>query len=90
MSQELPNLDAMTREELLVFWGEWHEASYKQAEKLVGVRPDASKVVEVLACYAITKAVAIGARLKGDTKSSLMYELECQQTYEQLPSDLRW
>lgn len=90
MDQEIPNFDAMTQEELRAFWGKWHVTTQNKAVGLVGNRPDACKVVEVLATYAINKSTAMGLRLEGKIAEAVKYEADCDLAYERLPVDVRW
>ena len=87
---ETPNFDAMSAEELREFWAKWHRPSKKAAVEFVGVRKDAKSIMENLANYAINKACAVDARLKGDITTATIYEHSCQLCYDRLPADVRW
>ena len=90
MAQEIPNFDAMTQEELRAFWSKWHITTKKKASLVVGDRPDARNIVEILACYAINKSCAVGLRLEGKIEQAMKYEADCELWYERLPDDVRW
>lgn len=90
MAQEIPNFDAMTQEELRTFWSKWHVTTKKMAATLVGNRPDARNIVEILACYALNKSCAVYLRLEGEIARAEKYEQDCQLAYERLPADVRW
>jgi hypothetical protein len=87
---DLPNLDAMTQDELRTFWSKWHVTTKKEVVRFLGEREDACKVMETLACYAINKSCAIGLRLEGQIEHALTYEQACEIQYEKLPEDVRW
>lgn len=87
----IPNLDGMTREDLMDFWKKYHRASRKDAEALVGDRrPGYTNIAATVANYACNKAVAMKCRLDGDIPAASVYELAADRCYESLPADLRW
>lgn len=88
----VPNLDALSHNELTAFWVR-HQGgrSRKEAEFLVGDRRKGYTIIAAqLANYAINKATAIDCRLRGDTQAALVYEQICDLIYERLPRDVRW
>lgn len=87
---DTPNFDAMTQEELRDFWAKWHITTKKKAVVVTGERKDAKNIMEVLACYAINKASAIGLRLQGNINAAMTYEHACELCYGRLPEDVRW
>jgi hypothetical protein len=87
---QIPNFNTMTAEELRSFWSKWHVSTKTKAVTLVGNWPDARKIVETLACYAINKACAIHLRLEGNIARAEKYEEDCQLAYDRLPEDIRW
>jgi hypothetical protein len=87
---EIPNFDSMNQDELRSFWSKWHVTTRNKASEIVGNRSDAHKIVEVLACYALNKSIAIGLRLEGKISTAMKYEDDCQRAYERLPADVRW
>ena len=87
--ENIPNFNAMSRNELISFWSEWERVTKKKAVTLVGVRPNASALVHILANYARNKSIAIGCREEGKASAS-RYEKECDKIYANLPEDCRW
>lgn len=91
MANTVPNLDAMSSEDLMAFWKRYARPSRKDAEALVGDRRRGFTTISgSLAGYASNKATAITCRLRGDVNAALVYERICEVIYEKLPSDLRW
>lgn len=91
MSNNVPNLDAMSEDELMAFWNRFHRASRKDAEWLVGDRRKGfTLLAAALANYACNKAVAMKCRLNGNILGAQCYEHVAQLCYERLPEDLRW
>lgn len=91
MANNIPNLDAMSIEELRAFWKQHHKSTKAKATVFLGVaRPDGKKVIETLANYALNKMVAMQARLEGNIKTAMVYEEHAQLSYERLPKDCRW
>lgn len=88
----VPNLDAMTVEELRDFWRRYHYgAKRKDCEDLIGSRCDGYTVIaSKLANYADNKAVAMECRLRGDIQAASIYETICDQIYSRLPEDIKW
>ncbi len=87
----VPNFDAMTRDELMEFWRRFHRPTRKDAEWLVGDRRKGfTNVAAALANYACNKAVAMSCRISGDITAALIYEQHCDLSYERIPADLRW
>jgi hypothetical protein len=87
----IPNFDAMTRDELRSFWSEYHICSKSKAVELLGVvRKDGKKIVETLACYAMDRSVAMGYRLEGKIQQAIICENNAQLAYNRLPSVCRW
>ncbi len=90
MSQ-VPNLDAMTPDDLMAFWKRYARPSWKDAETLVGDRRRGFTTISgSLAGYASNKATAMQCRERGDVQAALMYEKICETIYAGLPSDVRW
>lgn len=87
----IPNLDCMPIEELRAFWKYHHVTTKPRAAALLGVaRPDGKEVVETLANYAMSKLVAMQARLDGNIQTAMQYEEHAQLAYDRLPQDCRW
>lgn len=93
---EVPNFDAMTRDELRAFWGKYHLATRRHAREFLKVDRSAPvshalvRGLQTLAAYALDKSVAMGLREKGEIQRALTYEQHCELRYESLPSMLRW
>lgn len=91
MANNVPNFDAMDREELMEFWKKYHRPSRKDAEALIGDRRKRfTSLASTLACYASNKAAAIACRLQGNMPGAQAYELICDRVYDKLPADLKW
>ncbi len=91
MSNNIPNFDAMSANELMSFWARYSRPTRKDAAALIGdKRPGYTTICGTLAAYACNKAVAMKCRLDGDIQGAQIYELHCDQTYDRLPEDLRW
>lgn len=88
----IPNLDAMTEDELMAFWQRYqNRQTRKDAAELIGDRRKGYTVLAAkLGGYASNKAAAIACRSRGDIQAAEVYESICEQIYETLPSDLRW
>lgn len=87
----VPNLDAMSEEELGKFWGRYHRARRKDAEALIGdTRKNYTIIASDLANYAINKSCAMSLRKKGEIARATVYEYACESIYERIPQDLRW
>ncbi len=91
MSNNIPNLDAMSIDELWIFHGRYSRPTRKDAAELIGdKRPGYTTICGTLAAYAINKAVAMRCRIEGDIQTAEIYEIHCDQAYIRLPQDLRW
>lgn len=82
----IPNLDAMSRSDLMAFWNRCRRAKLAQADKL-GV---SVKVCGTLAAYACAKACAMRHRGEGDLQGARVYEDHCEIYYKSLPASARW
>ncbi len=91
MTNTVPNLDAMTADDLMAFWKRYARPSRKDAEALIGDRRKGFTTISgKLAGYASNKATAMTCRLRGDINAALVYEGICETIYEGLPEDVRW
>lgn len=87
----IPNFDAMDKDELMTFWFKYAHATRVQAEDLVGDRRKGFTVIaKQVANYAANKGAAVSCRLKGDIVGAQIYESICDSIYDSLPADLRW
>lgn len=91
MDNNVPNFDAMTKDELMSFWFKYSRASRSEAAELVGHRrPGFTIAVRQLANYAANKGAAASCRLQGNIQGALCYENICDSIYDALPQDVRW
>lgn len=87
----IPNLDAMTEEDLMAFWKRYSRPTRKDAEALIGDRRKGfTTVAGSLAGYASNKATAMRCRKNGDVLAAQVYETICENIYNDLPFGLRW
>lgn len=86
----VPNLDAMTPDDLWEFSTKYSRAGRSACEALVGKRTGYTVIAHRLANYACNKAVAMRCRLRGDISAAMMYETICDGIYVKLPEDCRW
>lgn len=86
---EVPNLDAMTAEDLHAFW-EKHQNGRKRADLFpTGIRGCRQATVD-LANYAINKLTATKCREAGTIDVALNYERICDDIYKALPTWAKW
>ncbi len=91
MSNNIPNFDGMTPESLWSFYWRYSRCSWKDAETLLGGKPEGyTVIVERLAAYACNKAVAMKCRLDGDITAADIYEMICDDIYLRLPENCKW
>ena len=88
----VPNLDAMSKDQLMRFWSRMRFASRIECENIVGDRrPGYTTLVKsTLTCYASNKATAMRLREQGEIARALEYERICDRIYDEIPTDLRW
>lgn len=84
----VPNLDAMSADELMDFWMRHQRGRGRKELGLYG--PGSVNATGSLAGYASNKATAISCRLRGDITSALMYEGIADRIYSKLPKSARW
>jgi hypothetical protein len=95
ITNNVPNLDCIDRDELLLFW-----VKHRKGKNVTALFPDSegderlqavlALVAHVLSEYALTKAAAIGARMRGAIADAQGWERECESIYRGLPSEVRW
>lgn len=85
-----PNLDGMSRGDLMQFWARFNRPSRKDAERLVGRRRGFTSIVSDLAAYAANKATAMRCRAEGKIETALSYERIADGIYDRLPADIKW
>lgn len=89
---EVPNLDAMGREDLEAFATrhgcgfEW----YHLFPPDVGTEPERFDAADDLAAYAVMKRRAIYLREAGEIREALRVEARCDDIYKRLPEWARW
>ena len=85
----VPNLDAMTHDQLMAFW--FKHQSGRNARDLF---PEGGKGTRTatgdLACYASNKATAMVCRERGSISVALQYEQIADRIYRELPAAARW
>lgn len=90
----VPNLDAMTQDELWQFWqdgGMSGGPSHTFARQIFPDRPkNYVNTAGDLKHYACNKAVAMKLRLEGAIDRALAYEQICDAIYDRLPEWARW
>lgn len=92
VANHVPNLDAMTQDQLKGFIAMYRNPRPDEAVKLTGqAEPEtAMEIAKLLAVYATNKAHAMESRLKGDIGDALRHEEECDKIYDRLPDSVRW
>lgn len=89
--EEVPNLDAMTSEDLGAFWAKTHSKPVSVARAMFPDRPSERRaVVETLGAYAISKVAAMRCREHGKIEKAQRYERACDIYYDDLPEWARW
>lgn len=88
----VPNLDAMTSEDLRAFWLSTNGVRpIRKARELFPARPTAYvSTTKDLGHYASNKATAMECRLRGTIDAASMYEDICERIYQKLPVYARW
>lgn len=86
----LPDLDGMTRDELIQFAAKTRRDIADFDPALFEGRDSVLAVTERLAQYAATKANAMLLRATGYIPDALRLEGKCETIYQQLPSWARW
>lgn len=91
-SNKVPNMDAMTHDQLGGFVAMYRNPRPDEAVKLTGIaEPEmAMDVARLLAAYATNKQKSMESRASGDMGSAIRHEDDCDKLYERLPEDLRW
>lgn len=88
MAHNVPNLDAMTHDELMTFWMAHQRGRGRKALGLSG--KGSMNTTGNLACYASNKATAMSCRLRGDITAAQVYEQICDGLYKLIPAHVRW
>lgn len=91
-SNHVPNMDAMTQDQLAAFARMYSSPRPDEASKLTGqAEPEtAMDMAKLLASYANNKAKAMESRMNGDMGTALRHEEECDKIYDRLPDSVRW
>lgn len=86
---EIPNLDAMSVEDLWAFW-----SKHQRGRAYLALFPEGGKgtrkATGLLAAYACNKAVAMKCRLDGAIDRALVYEKICEDIYDRLGKEAQW
>ena len=85
----VPNLDAMSQNELSDFWN-----LHGSGTRFIIIFPKGGagtkKAANDLANYAMNKSTAMRMRLEGRIQDAEKYERICQRVYNSLPTWARW
>lgn len=85
---DIPNLDAMSRDDLMTFWS-LHQRGRNR--RMLGISGrDSMNIAGTLANYASNKAAAMICRLDGRIADALVYEHICDGLYGMLPENCKW
>jgi len=84
----IPNLDAMTNEELMRFANETNKANGGRKLGIVG--KGSVRITKDLVNYAWNRSTAMRCRIRGDIQTALHYEDICDRIYQDLPECVRW
>lgn len=87
----VPNLDGMSKDELMSFWAGINKHPKQRAKELFPTMPNGYvKTTKHLASYAANKSAAIHCRLTGAIKGAICYEGICERIYSSLPDYAKW
>lgn len=87
----IPNLDTMTRPELMAFHRKYNSVSHADAADLIGDNPRGyCKAVHSLAYYAWTRAALITAQEQGDQNAITRHTEAMDYCRNKLPAFARW
>jgi len=85
----VPNLDAMSSEDLMSFW-----MTYQRGRKYRSLFPNGGPLTKTaardLACYASNTATAKTLRLQGNIARAVVYEDIAERIYQRLPLFAKW
>ena len=91
MSNNVPNFDGMTQEEVWQWWTEHQHMTPTLAATIFPGRPKGYvRTARALASYAANKSVAMTQRIEGNIQRALEYEDRCDCIYNGLPPYARW
>ena len=87
----VPNLDGMTREELLAFIDRaWADMNSTSIELFGDDDFNHMEAVDDLTSYAMSKRNAMILRASGNIPEALRLEARCDEKYQDLPKWARW
>lgn len=91
----IPNLDAMSYDELWQFWKDCGMSSVLCPRIIArAIFPEQPKgyvsTAKTLSHYAVNKATAMKCRLEGKIPAALVYEDICDKIYSDLPEYAKW
>lgn len=86
----VPNLDAMSVDELRDFRHKYRKADLATAQNLVGHIKAPVSAAKELARYADMKASAMLYRKNGHIQVAVRLEESCEAIYKALPPEARW
>ena len=84
MTNNCPNLDCETAEDLMTFWSR-HQRGRKAKDLFPDGGKGTRKATGDLAAYAANKATAMSCRKRGDIQAAVIYEGICDTIYNDLP-----
>lgn len=92
VDNHVPNLDAMTPDQLEGFVRMYMNPRPDEASRLTGqAEPEtAMDIAKLLAVYANNKRKAMESRAKGEIGVALRHEDECDKLYDRLPDSVKW
>jgi hypothetical protein len=90
IGENVPNLDAMSKSELLKFYNTYCKPTKEQAFDLLGNLPNGVKWTRLLAIYAKSKIIAMECREEGNIQEALQYERALDELYNTFPEGIRW
>jgi hypothetical protein len=85
----VPNLDAMSPDDLMAFWLK-HQQGRRSRELFPDGGPQTRTTTNALACYACNKATAMQCRTRGTIGAALLYERIADGIYDGLPAWAKW
>lgn len=89
MENNVPNLDAMSADDLMKFWFK-HQRGWKRTELFPAGGKGTQHATALLSAYASNKATAITCRERGDIEAAMIYEGIADRIYGELPDFARW
>lgn len=91
-ANHVPNLDAMTSDQLKSFALMYRNPRPEEAVHMTGMaEPEsAMEAAKLLAVYATNKKIAMENRAAGNIGVAIQHEDECDKIYDRLPENIKW